>query len=178
MKNCIQTVGLLMAVALLAACATATPYRQALSQSDYGYQAQKIEQNRYRVAFAGNSLTSRQTVENYLLYRAAELTLEQGKDYFVITKSATDKNTEHQSTVVGAPSFGFGYGHHRGYGGRHGYGYGFGVNIINSSYSDYQAYGDIVLKSGKKPEDNVYAYNARDVIENLGGFIQRPKEPK
>lgn len=178
MKKGIKTAAVLMLAALLAACVTATPYRQAKSQSDYGYQAQKIEENRYRIAFAGNSQTSRQTVENYLLYRAAELTLEKGKDYFIVTKSATDKNTEQQSTVVGTPSFGFGYGHQHAFSGRHSYGYGFGVSVLNSSYSDYQAYGDIVLKSGKKPEDNVYAYNARDVVENLGGFIQRPKEPK
>lgn len=174
MKQVIQIATMLIAAVLLAACATATPYRQAQSQNDYGYQAQKIEENRYRVVFSGNTQTDRQTVENYLLYRAAELTLEQGKDYFVITNSSTEKNVEQRSTVVGSPSFGFGFGHGRGYS----HGFGFGFNIINSSYRDYQAYGNIMLKSGKKPADNIYAYNARDVIENLGGFIQRPETKK
>ena len=34
--------------------------------------------------FHGNSLTSRETVEAYLLYRAAELTIERGGDWFTI----------------------------------------------------------------------------------------------
>jgi len=157
---------LIAAVGLLAACATATPYRAAEHERDYGYQEQKLEQDRYRLSFAGNSSTSRQTVENYLLYRAAELTLEQGKDYFIVIKSDTEKNTEQHSTVVGAPSFHFGYGHHRGYGHHHSYGVGF--NVINTNYSDYQAFGVIVLKSGSKPADNYDAYDARQVLENLG----------
>ena len=166
----IARTGLLIAAAsLLAACVTATPYRAAEHEHDYGYQQQKIEQDRYRLSFAGNSSTSRQTVENYLLYRAAELTLEQGKDYFIVIKSDTEKNTEQHSTVVGAPSFHFGYGHHRGYGHHHSYGVGF--NIINTNYSDYQAFGVILLKAGKKPADNHDAYDARQVLENLGAAV-------
>jgi hypothetical protein len=42
-----------------------------------GYSDQQIESNRFRVSFAGNSLTARETVERYLLYRAAELTVQQ-----------------------------------------------------------------------------------------------------
>lgn len=165
MKQGIKLATLLSVVTLLAACVSATPYRQAQSPRDYGYQEQKIEQNRYRVSFAGNSETDRQTVENYLLYRAAELTLEQGKDYFVITDSSTEKNVEQHSTVVGSPSLSFGYGHHS-Y--RHHHGFGLGFNIISSSFNDYEAFGTIVLKSGKKPQDNDYAYDARQVVENLG----------
>ena len=65
------------AIALAAAltgCATPTPYQpnipgQAVSG---GYSETKIESNRWRVTFAGNTLTSRETVEGYLLFRAAE----------------------------------------------------------------------------------------------------------
>ena len=53
---------------LLAACAAKpTPYQAA--QGGFGYSEQQTEENRYRVSFAGNSATSRQTVEEYLLYR-------------------------------------------------------------------------------------------------------------
>ena len=50
---------------LLSACATATPYQpnlpgQAVSG---GYSEQRVEANRFRVNFSGNSLTSRETVE-------------------------------------------------------------------------------------------------------------------
>lgn len=156
------------ATALLTACVTATPYRAAEHERDYGYQEQRIEQDRYRISFAGNSETSRQTVENYLLYRAAELTLEQGKDYFVVVSSDTEKNTEKFSTVTSSSAFSTGFGQHRGYS-RHGVGLGF--NVLSTSYNDYQAFGVVVLKSGQKSADDNHAYEARQVLENLGVSI-------
>ena len=44
----------------------------------YGFSEQRIEDDRYRITFRGNSSTSRETVENSLLYRAAELTVQTG----------------------------------------------------------------------------------------------------
>ena len=62
------------AVLSLVACATATPYQPiGAGGASGGFSEQRIEANRYRVTFAGNSLTSRERVENYLLFRAAEL---------------------------------------------------------------------------------------------------------
>lgn len=169
MKLAIKIPLLLVAVTSLAACVSATPYRQAQHQNDYGYQEQKIEQDRYRLSFAGNAETSRQTVENYLLFRAAELTVQEGKDYFIVTNSDTERTTEQQSTVVGDSRFHFGFGHHSRYGHHHGFGLGF--NVFSTSYDDYEAFGVIVLKSGKKPADNFDAYDARQVLENLGQSI-------
>src|SRR5688572_16406254 len=80
---------------VLAACATPTPYQpnvQGQSTSG-GYSDARIEENRFRVTFSGNSLTSRETVETYLLYRAAELTLSSGYDYFIIADRQTDRST-------------------------------------------------------------------------------------
>ena len=71
----------LVFTALLAACTTTpTPYQPLGAEG--GYTSQQIENNRFRVSFVGNSLTSRERVENYLLYRAAELTLERGFNCF------------------------------------------------------------------------------------------------
>ena len=64
------------AALLIAACATSTPYGPAENGKGYGFSDQRIESNRYRITFRGNSVTSRETVENALLYRAAELTVE------------------------------------------------------------------------------------------------------
>src|SRR6185369_6328552 len=60
--------------------------------SSRGYSESQIEANRWRVTFAGNSLTSRETVEGYLLFRAAELTVQQSYDWFSIAERNTDKN--------------------------------------------------------------------------------------
>ena len=84
----ISMVAGLAALAVLGACATATPY-QAASGTDRGYSEQKIENNRFQVQFAGNSLTDRKTVETYLLYRAAELTKQNGFDHFRVMRRDT-----------------------------------------------------------------------------------------
>jgi hypothetical protein len=71
---------------LVAGCATETTYRPATGQGFYrtGFSERQVEPGRFLVSFAGNSSTSRDTVERYLFFRAAELTLQQGYDYFVI----------------------------------------------------------------------------------------------
>ncbi|HVY89226.1 MAG TPA: hypothetical protein VG942_10185, partial [Hyphomonadaceae bacterium] len=79
----------------LAACATPTPYQPLGAETGVsgGYSSQRIASDRYRVRFSGNNLTSRQTVENYLLYRAAELTAQEGYDWFAMN----DRDTERKS---------------------------------------------------------------------------------
>ena len=65
---------------LLAGCATS--YQS--SGLTGGFRDFQIEGDVYRVAFSGNGNTTRETTQTYLLYRAAELTLEKGFDGFEI----------------------------------------------------------------------------------------------
>src|SRR3546814_20663236 len=60
-----------------------------------------IENNRFRINFAGNSDTPKQTVETYLLFRAAELTLKSGYDYFVFASDSTDASTRYLQSFAG-----------------------------------------------------------------------------
>ena len=66
---CLRLAAVLVLGVVLAACAKPTPYKPA--DNGTGYTEQKLEANRYRVTFSGNSVTDRETVDNYLLYRAA-----------------------------------------------------------------------------------------------------------
>ena len=52
-----------------------------------GFSERQIEANRFVVSFAGNTVTSRDTVERYLLFHAAEVTLRDGYDYFLVNQS-------------------------------------------------------------------------------------------
>ena len=100
---------------MVAGCATETRYRPATGQgfNRQGYSERMIEPGRFLVSFAGNSVTSRDTVERYLFYRAAELTLQQGFDYFVMA----DRDTNLQSRTFSTPGIGgpWGYGGFGGY---------------------------------------------------------------
>lgn len=80
----------------VAGCMHPTAYkpRSTSSALERGYSDERLSADRYRVSFSGNSLTSRETVEAYLLYRAAELTIEAGYDRFCVV----DREMDHRVT--------------------------------------------------------------------------------
>lgn len=182
----------LATVLTLGACATATPY-QAASSGQRGYVDQQIETNRWKVSFSGNSLTERQTVETYLLYRAAELTDTMGFDHFRVVERETDANRKLMPTGFSYDpyfsNFHCNYAFY-GYGGRiyrpynaslhgfHGaYPYRDPFWHGNTDYREivrYEASAEIIMGRGEKPDDPAY-YSADEVILNLSGQIQRPE---
>jgi len=170
----------------VASCAYPTPYQPATGSgmSRAGYWDEQIEANRFRVSFAGNSLTSRETVERYLLYRAAQLTLERGFDHFVLF----NRDTERQSRTYvdrrfGSPGpFGYWSPYWRYYRPRYGWGFYdpfyddpfWGPGFDTRQVDRYEAMAEIVLGHGPKPQD-VRAFDARDVIERLGPSVEMPR---
>jgi hypothetical protein len=167
----------LLGLAALAACSTPTPYRQAATLNDDGYTTQQIESNRFRISFRGNSLTARQTVDTYMLYRAAEVTLQNGGDYFIVVNKDVDKNTGYESYGDDlAWGWGGGWGwRHGGWGGGPGFGGpGFGGGFDYSRpINSYDAIADIVTYHGAKPANNPYAYDAREVLNAIGPTVVR-----
>lgn len=178
----------LLATTALGACATATPYQpnvrgQAVSG---GFSETRLETDRFQVTFAGNSLTKRETVERYLLYRAAELTVSQGADWFSLVERQTDRKTR---TYVEPDPFGrlgtYGYWRPawRYYGPRWGwrawdpwYGDPFWAERVEMrTIERFEASAEILLGRGPKPAGDPRAFDARDVMANLGPTIVRPE---
>jgi hypothetical protein len=191
-----KPVALIASLALLGAlgaCATATPYQPNLpgQAASGGFSDVKLEPDRYRVTFSGNSLTSRETVEGYLLYRAAELTLAQGYDTFIIVDRHTDRDRQ---TYVEpdplyrpwyGPSFGYWRPSWRYYGSHFGwrgwdplYGDPFwGDRMDVRTVDKFEASAEIAMSKGPKVQGDPKAFDARAVVDNLGPRIQRP-QPK
>jgi len=168
------------AALLLAACATATPYGPAEAGGGYGFSEQQIEQDRFRITFRGNSSTARETVENSLLYRSAELTVQQGYDYFIVVENDTEARKSYSGSSYPAfyGRYGYGYPFHRGNFGHHAfpyYAYGFGWGYPHDSYSReitrYSAVAFVSMHEGAKPGDNPQAFDAREVMQNLGPYV-------
>ena len=159
-----------LCLAVVAACQTPTPYKEVIGPYDDGYTTQQIESNRFRISFKGNSLTTRQTVDTYMLYRSAEVTLQSGGDYFLVVNKDVDKNTAYENYGDDlAWGWGGGWGWRRGFGGP-GFGSGFDyTRPINS----YDAIADIVTYRGRKPTNNPNAYDARDVLNAIGPTVVR-----
>lgn len=176
--------------ATLASCATPTPYQPNIpgQQTSGGFSEMRIEADRWRVNFAGNSLTARETVEGYLLFRAAELTVQQGYDWFSIVDRQTSRDAR---TYVEpdplyrpwyGPSFGYWRPSWRYYGG------GFGWRSWDPFWGDpfwadrvdirtvekFEASAEIVMRKGAKPADDPRAFDARAVVDNLRPRIQYP----
>ena len=162
----------------LSACETATPYQPLTkgSTTSGGYAERSIEANRWQVSFSGNSLTDRKTVETYLLYRSAELTLAQGYDWFEVAHRNTDAKTR-----LIADDFGYGgyWGpswrvYHRGrLGGWGGWGGPWGAADYQQ-VTQFEANAEILMGKGPKPADNARAFDAHAVSARLGPTIVRP----
>jgi hypothetical protein len=188
-KSAALALGLILAAGLTA-CATPTPYQPRIAgkSSSGGYAETRIEGDRWRVTFSGNSLTSRETVESYLLFRAAELTLQQGFDGFSIADRVTDRHTR---TYVDPdpfynPWYGPGFGYWRPYWRYYGGGYGWRTwdpywgdpfwsdRVDIRTVDRFEAAAEIVMFKGRKPQGDPRAFEARAVVDNLGPRIVRP----
>jgi hypothetical protein len=164
---------LLASSTLLAACSSGpTPYQPAAGYSR-GYSETKLEDTRYRIAFKGNSLTERETVENYMLFRAAELTLQNGYDSFTVVNRDTDK--EHRTRSSGGfygPRLSYTYFSPR-YGWMNAWDPFWDSPRNYESVTSYEAFAEIVMTRGPKGSDP-NAFDARQVSTNLGANIRRP----
>ncbi|MFC7377594.1 hypothetical protein [Brevundimonas sp. GCM10030266] len=177
----LKPVLLVTAAALaLSACATATPYAPAGPDSRYGYSEQRVDSDRFRVSFAGNSVTSREQVEMSLLLRAAELTLENGHDWFATVNRATDRDVRLQAvpdpfyydrySPYWGPSWRY---YRRGYWSPWGYRDPFGRDFDVREIDRFEATAEVVLGRGSKPTNDPNAFDAREVVNNLGSRVPR-----
>jgi hypothetical protein len=165
------------AVLALAACATPTVYApanpnpNATGAARVGFSEYKIENNRYRVTFQGGSGAPQQLVADYALFRAAEITLRDGYDWFQVI----DRFGGASGYAGNGPRISVGAGTSSGsgrYGGYYGGGSGIGIGVGTSfplGGGNGHAYAhtiEIVEGRGVKP-DSPDVYDARGVAAAL-----------
>lgn len=180
-------------VVSVAACTTATPYqpyRPEISGGIHGgYSDRRLQPDRFIVRFHGNELTSRQQVETYLLFRAAELTVQNGYDWFTIV----DRHTEHDvqtysrpdpiyGTVSGSP-YAYWRPHwrylrrgydwdvwHPEYGGQF-----WSDRLDTTTVESFEVSAEIALHRGPMAVSDRRAFDARRVMAELRPTIKLPK---
>jgi len=137
---------------LMAACASTTPFQPASKPGGFdGYSQTMIENDRARITFGGNSLTERDTVENYLLFRTAQVAKEKGFDHFTLERRDTEQNTRLRSSGLNRGYGGgfydpyFGYSFYRpsfGWSGFHPYSrFGYGRSGFRRGFGRYGGFG-------------------------------------
>ncbi|MFT4731684.1 MAG: hypothetical protein ACI89W_000697 [Gammaproteobacteria bacterium] len=161
---------------LLAGCASKPDYRAATNGS-VGHSEQKISDDRYRVQFKiySNSVAD---ATDYALLRSAQLTQREGLDWFLVTS----KETFIESTKM-QPASSVGVTQSRETLRQCGLltcdTYQRPSTRMNASISvgsqnerkEVHTVLDIRMGKGMKPNDD--SYNAKDVIDNLGGKAYR-----
>ena len=106
-----------------------------------------------------------------MLYRAAELTLAQGYDWFEAAQRHTDTHTS--GYTAWGPGWGWGWRRWGPWGGAF-----WDQDVAFDTEQRYDASVEIVLHHGGKPADDPHAFDARQVVANLGPKIVRPGQPQ
>lgn len=156
------TFGLIAASALaLGACASLAPYGPQQSARGQGFSEQRIETDRFRVTYNGVGAVG--PVADRALFRAAQLTVDQGYDWFEVTQRWIDGRPDSAGGV--RPSVSIGAGSSR-YGGYRSSGVGVGLGFDLSGPQPTSTTLEIVMGRGAKP-DRPEAYDARRVQDAI-----------
>ena len=147
----------------LSACASLAPYGPQMGPNGQGYAEQRIESNRWRVTYHGVGAPG--PVADMALLRAADLTVQNGFDWFEVTQRWTDGRRDSAGGV--RPSVSIGAGSSR-YGRYSSSGVGVGVGLDLSGPQPTSTVLEVVMGNGPRP-DRVEAYDARDVQMTLRG---------
>lgn len=153
----------------LTACApTLTTYGPAgLNDRSVGYSDIRIEEARWRVSFVGGPDLSRNQTERFALRRAAELTVQNGYDWFEVVARNADVEGSNRSPV----SVGGSVGTSVGSGGFRASGVGIGVSINPSAERRTEVTLEILARRGEMPEAAPDAYDARALLAISGPAI-------
>jgi len=140
--------------ALLAGCATS----YGPSGATGGYKETKIDDDTFQVRFDGNGNTPRDKVTNYWIYRCAELTVQNGYQYF--TQVSQTPKTSWQE----------GDGWHM----QQTKGYRAPTYVYTPGTTVYTYHADAVIRMFKTPmpADVPFALNATLVMEMLQDYVK------
>jgi hypothetical protein len=143
-------------VSLLAACSTGPEYKPRLPGEQVGYTDQQLSPTRYRVAFSGSTASNRDDVENYLLRRAAEVTVGAGYTHFALSRRDTERSTYYIADSLYGPYYYY-YPYRSWYWGDP---YGPAVWPVTT----YFAFAEIVMLSSDQAANNAEAIEALTVL--------------
>lgn len=157
------------AALLLAACASTPPYAPATRAGGAGYSETQIENDRYFVTYRAPNGADAATIQDYALLRAADLTLQNGREWFWVDRRSTDAAERGSS----GPSFGVGVGGGS-YGGHSGASVGVGMNFPIGGGGQRANTATVEIRFGQGPKpDDPNAYDARTISTNLGARLQQ-----
>jgi hypothetical protein len=154
---------LFAALLALAACASTPTYAPAASYGAPGYAETRVESNRYFVSYRSSGPAPQTLLYDYALLRAADVTLENGREWFWVDRRTFDAEERRSS----GPTIGIGVGT-GGWRGNSGTFGSVGVNVpLGQPRGNARAATlEIRFGEGEKPDD-ANAYDARAISTNI-----------
>lgn len=176
MRSFGRAAGLLLLLSL-AACAGARPSPYQAFDGRYGFSERTIG-DATEVHFSGNSVTPRETVEAFALYRAAEVTVASGFERFAVIGNEVEQTTNRYYSSNYYDPWPYRPYH---YWPRHRY-YGYPyyyyprpfIPPMVSIETRYHAILTIVPFSGQPPERAIRVEEAEAVMSRLAALVRPP----
>lgn len=150
----------LSATLMLASCQT--QYQE--GNYSGGVQAQQIAGDTYRISGQGNGYTAAATIQDYVLLKAAETALANGKTHFVAVSSIDRTKTDRTTTAATVTNYGNSWYVNPGY-----------------SYDTVKPGQDTIIKIFTPSSNSnlpLTAYKAQEVFDAINPRVARPKPKK
>lgn len=152
----------------LSACASTPSYAPAASATAAGYSETQVESNRYFVTYRASGSADAALIQDYALLRAADLTLQNGREWFWVDRRSLDGEGQSRG-----PSIGIGVGGGS-YGGRGGVGGSVGLSVPLGNRGEQARAATLEIRFGEGPKpDDPNAYDARSISTNLRSRLQQ-----
>lgn len=164
----LRTLALAAAAFALSACASTPSYTAAPSANAAGYSETQIESNRYFVTYRARGSADAALIQDYALLRAADLTLQNNREWFWVDRRSLDGQGQSRG-----PSIGIGVGGGS-YGGRGGVGGSVGLSVPLGNRGERAQAATLEIRFGEGPKpDDPNAYDARSISTNLRSRLQQ-----
>lgn len=169
MKTLIRAIAVLLAIAVLAGCATGYQKRGITG----GYADSKIDDTHYVVKFDGNGFADKERVWHFWIYRCAQLTKEKGFTYFSLehlaNKNASfnpddDDRPQLTDTVLHGDADGHVIDVHGGGGVSY-------IYVPGQTITTWHSNAVVTMYNDDIPEQRA-VYRAQTIIDSLAAYIQ------
>ena len=127
-----------------------------------GYSETQLDENVFKVSFRGNGYTRRERVADFTLLRSAELSLENGFNYFVVIDANSYTSNSTYTTPTTSHTTGSAYGT-----GNYAYGSATTRTTGGQTYNISKPSSSNTIVCFKEKPTNTFAYNANFIYKNI-----------
>ncbi len=127
-----------------------------------GYSETQLDENVFTVSFRGNGYTGRERVADFTLLRSAELTIENGFQYFAIIDANSYTSNSTYTTPTTSHTTGSVYGT-----GNYAYGSATTRTTGGQTYNISKPSSSNTIVCFKEKPETVFTYNANFIYKNI-----------